>query len=120
MTNITKLDRSLLGVNQISFAKTDVTVYEIEYFKNFDDSNPLYLVFNDVDAYFECIDENKYLVFAPTYKSKRLLKNYRELWNEIKEKIRTIKGIEPFEYEKDVMKIRFESDYGLPLGKVLN
>ena len=78
------------------------------------------LVFNDVNACFECIDRNKYLVFALTDKNREALENYKELWNEIKEEIRTIRGIEPFEYEKDVVKIKFESDYGLPLGKILN
>ena len=38
-----------------------------------------------------------------------------------KKEIRTIKGeIEPFEYEKDVMRMKFESDNGLPLNKILN
>ena len=80
--------------------------------------NSLYLGFNNVDAYVECIDGNKYLVFALTDKNKKALENYRELWDEIKEEIKTIRGIEPFKYEKDVMKIRFESDYGVPLGKI--
>ena len=58
--------------------------------------------------------------FALTDKNRKTSENYKELWNEIKEEIRTIRGVEPFEYEKDVMKIRFESDYGLLLGKILN
>ena len=37
-----KLDSSLLDLNQISFTNTDAAVHEIEYFKNFDDVNPLY------------------------------------------------------------------------------
>ena len=110
------LDTNLLSINQISFTSTDIVIYEIEYFKNLDSVNSLYLVFNDLDAYFEYINENKYLVFALTDKNREALENYRELWNEI----RTIRGIEPFEYEKDVMKIRFRADYGLPLGKRLN
>ena len=101
MTNIMKLDTDLLCINQ-------------------DGGNALYIVFNDVDAYFECIDENKYLVFALTDKNREALENYRELWNEIKEEIRKVKGIKSFEYEKDVMRIKFESDYGLLLGKILN
>ena len=120
MTNIMKLDTSLLSVNQISFTNTDAAVYKIEYIKNFDDLNPLYLVFNDVDASFECINENKYLVFAPIEKNREALENYKELWNEFKKEIRTIREIEPFEYEKDVMRIKFESDYGFPLGEILN
>ena len=120
MTNSMNLDTNLLGINQISFTSADITAYEIEYFKNLDGVNSLYLVFNDVDAYFECIDKNKYLVFALTHKNKKALENYRELWDEIKEEIKQIRGIDPFEYEKVIMKTEFESDNGLPLGKILN
>ena len=50
-----------------------------------------------------------------------MLENYKNLWNEVREEIRTIKGgIEQFEHEKDAMRIEFESDNGLPLGKILN
>ena len=114
MKNIMKLDTNLLCINQIAFTNADAVVYEIEYFKNLDGVNPLHLVFNDVDAYLECIDENKCVVFALTNKNRKALENYRELWNEIKEEIRTIRGIKPFEYEKDAMRIR------LLLRRILN
>ena len=38
----------------------------------------------------------------------------------IKNEIETIKGIEQIKYEKDFMKIKFESDDDLSLGKILN
>ena len=79
MTNIMNLDTTFLGINQISFTNTDIVIYEIEYFKNLDGVTSLYLVFNDVDAYFECIDGNKYLVFALTDKKKeryRITENF--------------------------------------------
>ena len=88
--------------------------------KNLDGVNSLYLVFNDVDAYVECIDENKYLGFTLTNKNREALENYKELWSEIKDEIETIRGIEPIRYEKDFMKIKFESNDDLPLGKILN
>ena len=66
MTNIMNLDTNLLSINQISYINADITAYEIEYFKNLDDENSLYLVFNNVDVYFECNGEHKYLVFALT------------------------------------------------------
>ena len=56
MANIKNLDTNLLGTNQITFTNTGSVIYYIEYFKNLDGINSLYLVFNDVDAYFECID----------------------------------------------------------------
>ena len=56
MANIKNLDKNLLGTNQITFANTGSVIYYIKYFKNLDSINSLHLVFNDVDAYFECID----------------------------------------------------------------
>ena len=71
--------------------------------------------------HFSSVDEEKYLVFALTDKNKGALKNYRKLWNKVKEKNRRITGgIKTFEFEKDVMKINFESDDKLPLNKIIN
>ena len=58
--------------------------------------------------------------FAPAEKNKEALENYTELWDEIKDEIELINGNEPIEYKKDFMKIRFESDDDLPLGKMFN
>ena len=78
------------------------------------------LIFNDVDAHFEEYNENKCLVFALTDKNREALENYKELWDEIKDGIETIRGIEPVKYEKDFRKIKFESNDDLSLGKILN
>ena len=52
--------------------------------------------------------------------NKALLKKYNEVWGEIKDKIKAINGaIEENDYGKDHMKIRFNSDDGLPLNKPL-
>ena len=45
MTNIKNLDTNLLGINQVTFTSNDSVVYDIEYFKNLDGVNSLYLVF---------------------------------------------------------------------------
>ena len=37
-------------------------------------TNPLYLVINKVNGYFEEINKNKYLTQAPTYISKEIIK----------------------------------------------
>ena len=120
MTNIKNIDANLLSINQIAFTSTDSVIYDIEYFKNLDGVNSLYLVFNDVDFYFEKYGENKYFVFALTDKNREALENYTELWNEIKNEIETIRVIEPNKYEKDLLKIRFESGNNLPLDRILN
>ena len=80
---------------------------------------------NNVDAYTEYNpteddSKTKYLVFPPRDKNKEALKNYTELWDEVKEQIETISGVKPIKYEKDFMKIKFESNDDLPLGKILS
>ena len=94
--------------------------------KSLDSSNSLYFIFNNVDGYIECksteeSNENKYyLIFASTEKSREVLEKYIELWDEIKSQIETINGGKPIKYRRDFMKIRFESDDHLPLGKILS
>ena len=126
MTNIKNFDPTLLSTDQVSFKKsTNCVIYDIEYFKNLDNENSIYLVFNNVGAYIECNsteenNEDKYLVFASADKKKEALENYTELWDEMKDQIETISGNKPIEYKKDFMKIKFESDDDLPLGKTLS
>ena len=49
-----------------------------------------------------------------------MLKDCTEIRNKIKEKIELISHNKVNKYLKDFMKIKFESDDDLPLGKVLN
>ena len=120
MTNIKKFDPNLLSIDQISFKSTDCVIYDIEYFKNLNSKNSLYLAFNNVDGYIEENNEDKYLIFALTDKNKEALENYTELWDETKDQIELISGNKPIKYEKDFRKIKFESDDDLSLGKLLN
>ena len=103
-----------------SFENNDSVIYEVKHFQNRDSSNSLYLVFNNLEAFIEKNGEYKYLIFASTDKNGKALENYTELWNEIKEQIALIRGSKRIKYEKDFMKIKFESNDDLPLGKILN
>ena len=51
--------------------------------------------------------------------NKELLKNYNDVFNGIRDKIKEINSDE-CDYEKDYMKIKFNSDDNLPLNKPLN
>ena len=94
--------------------------------ENIGSENPLCLVFNNVDGYIiEESYEYKYLIFASTNNNKKVLRKYTELYDEIKNQTETINGgkcnsIKSIKYKKDPMKIRFESNDYLPLGKVLS
>ena len=65
------------------------------------------------------VNGNKYLTFASTDKNKKVLEKYTKLWDEIKYHIQTIRVDKSGEYEKDYMKIKFNSDDDLPLNKTI-
>ena len=68
-----------------------------------------------------CIEQegvNKYWIFDQTDENKELLKKYNDVFNGIRNKIKKVSGDE-YDYEKDYMKIKFNSDDNLPLNKQL-
>ena len=52
--------------------------------------NPLYLILNKVNGYFQEIDENKYLTLVPTNEGKDKILKYEELWSKIRDLIRSM------------------------------
>ena len=61
---------------------------------------------------------SKYLTFDSTDENKDLLKQFNDVFNGIRDKIKEISNGE-FVYEKDYVKIKFNSDDNLPLNKAL-
>ena len=59
------------------------------------------------------------MIFDSTNENKELLKKYTDVWDRIKNKIKTISGGKENDYEKNYMKIKFNSDDDLPLNKPL-
>ena len=49
-----------------------------------------------------------------------MLKKYNDVFNGIRDEIKTINGGKGNDYEKDYMKIKFNSDNNLPLNKSLH
>ena len=78
----------------------------------------MYLNITHTDGYIEEKGVNKYLVFDSTDENKELLKKYNDVFNGIRDKIKEINSNE-CDYEKDYMKIKFNSDDDLPLNKSL-
>ena len=80
--------------------------------------NPLYLLIDHAGGYIEEKGVNKYLVFDSKDENKELLKKYNDVFNGIKDKIKEVNSNE-CDYEKDYMKIKFNSDDDIPLNKPL-
>ena len=51
--------------------------------------------------------------------SNEVLKNYKELWDRIKNEIETINDGKKAEYDKDFVKIKNDTDDNLPINKTL-
>ena len=104
-----------------------INIYYVGYItiKTFDDCeniysvNPLYLLVNHGDGYIEEKNGNKYLILDDAVnENEELLKKYTDV-NGIKKEIKTINGSKENDYEKNYMKIKFNSDDNLPLNKPL-
>ena len=52
--------------------------------------NPLYLIFRNVNGYFEEIDKTRYLTLVPANENKGKIKKYEELWSKIRDLVRSI------------------------------
>ena len=123
--NIENFDLSMLKLDKKSYK--DIGIYNIGYItikkigdcKNINSVNSLYLRITHASGYIEEINRDKYLVFDSTDENKELLKKYNDVFNGIMGKIKEVSNDE-CDYEKDYMKIKFNSDDDLPLNKSLN
>ena len=76
---------------------------------------------NHESGYIEEKNGNKYLIFDDSVDEKKeLLKKYIDVWDGIKYEIKTINDGKENHYEKNHMKIKFNSDDDLPLNQPLN
>ena len=78
----------------------------------------MYLRIDHASRHIEEKNGNKYLNFDPGDENKELLKKYNDVWNGMKNKIKEVSSGE-CDYEKDYMKIKFNSDDDLLLNRPL-
>ena len=125
MINIEVFDPDLLKVDKKTYKNIDI--YYIGYItiKNIDDYeyiysvNPLYLIIGEVDGHIEEKNGSKYLVFDSTDENRKVLEKYAELWDGIKNEIKTINGGKEGEYSKIFKKIKFDTNDNLSWNKPL-
>ena len=90
----------------------------ISDYESIHSAGPLYFIAGEVDGYIKNKNGNKYLSFPSTDKNKDVLTKYTELWNKIRNLIDRVDD-KSGEYEKDFIKIKFNSDDNLSLIKTL-
>ena len=118
---------NLLKIDKKHYKGTDIyyigyiTISKIGGCENVYSVNLFYLLVNHANGYIEEKSGNKYSILDDyVNENKALLKTYANVWDEIKNEIKTINGGgKGNDYGKDYMKIKFNSDNDLPLNKPL-
>ena len=85
---------------------------------NVNSLNPLYLMINRIEGFIEEKNGSKYLSIADSVKNNEILKKYNQVFNVIKYHIKKIDQSDG-EYDKDYMKLRFNTDDDILLNKML-
>ena len=120
MINLKHFESSLWKIDTKSYRNTVyITIKNINDYQSIYSVNPLYLLVNHANGYIKEKNGNKYLIFDSAEENKELLKKYSDFWSGIKNNIEAINSGE-CHYEKDYMKIKFNSDNNIPLNKPLN
>ena len=115
----------MLKIDKKSYKNIDIyyigyiTIKKIDDCENIHSVNPLYLLVNHASGYIKEKNGNKYLIFDSVDENKKVFKKYADVWDGIKNKIKAKNGSEENNYEKDYIKIKFNSDDDLPLNKPL-
>ena len=121
LINIKAFDSKLLKL--VKKTSVGLGIYYIGYVTkkpkwNVNSVNPLYLMINRIDGFTEEKNGDKYLNISNTGKNSEVLKKYSEVWSGIIDCINKINGNDG-EYDKDFLKIKFNSDDDIPLNKGL-
>ena len=93
--NIKKFDLNKIQKDENSYK--NILIYQIGYvtikdlkYVKINCINPLYLIINKVNQYFEEINRNKYLTLVPINESKEKIKKYEKLQSKIRDLSRSI------------------------------
>ena len=92
-----------------------MTIKDSKYVK-INGVNPLYLIINKVNGYFEQINGNKYLALVLNNENKKKQKKNEELWSKVKYLMRSITKSSD-DYDGKYIKTKFNPDDELPLNK---
>ena len=124
MIDLKNVDAKLLKIDKKSYKNIDIystgyiTIKKIDDCENINSVNPLFLLIDQAIRYIEEKNGHRYLIFDSTDENNEVLKKYNYVCNGIRDKTKEIRGSE-CDYEKDYMKIEFNSNDNLPLNKAL-
>ena len=110
----------------VKYDCVDRYVYHIDYAKNINNINPLYLIISEFYGYIEEHEGRKYLNIALTGKNNNVLSEYEKMWDGLLEQIRKINDcaylFEKYYYKIKVGSVKCDDDkdnIDLPLDKLI-
>ena len=124
MIKIKDRNSDLLKIEKKSYKKIDIyyigfiIIKDLNYV-NSHSVNPLHFIINKADEYIEKGNGNKYLTLISNDKNKEVLIKYTEVLDKIKNLIEKINS-RPSNFDDKYMKIKFNLDDDLPMGKILS
>ena len=123
MINVKDIDPNQIEIDQKSYK--NIVIYYVGYittkhlsYVKINSVNSLYFIIDKLDGYIEESNGNKYLTLVSPDKNEDTLKKYAELWDKIKDLIRSVTNTSG-DYDEEYMKVKFNSDDNLPLNKIL-
>ena len=115
--NVKDFDSGLLEINKLSFNGVLVLIVTTSNTSQ----QKLSIILIMIKIIFICFLMTQMGTLKKTMELNiQFLKNYKKLWKESKRQIKVINGDEPIKYKKNFMKIKFESDDNLLLGKTFS
>ena len=86
---------------------------------NINSVNPLYLMIDKMIGHFEEKRGNKYLILDDVDQNKKFWRNMKKFGRVLKKKLKPLMVAKKIEYDKDLKKIKFQSNEDLPLNKTI-
>ena len=123
--NLKDFDARLLKVDKKDYNEIDiyyigyVTVKKIANCNNINSVNPLYLMIDKMIGHFEEKRGNKYLILDDVDQNKKFWRNMKKFGRVLKKKLKPLMVAKKIEYDKDLKKIKFQSNEDLPLNKTI-
>ena len=86
---------------------------------NINSVNPLYLMVDNMIGHCEEKRGNKYLVLDDVDQNNKFWRNMKKFGRVLKKKLKPLMVAKKIEYDKDLKKIKFQSNEDLPLNKTI-
>ena len=121
LIDIEEFDSNLLDIEKKE--SIGANIYYVEYIREWPDeiitASPIYLHIDELFGYIDKINDKKHLNISLTPGNGDILLAYEKMWNDIRKEIKEVNDGKDVKNDRNIKRIKFESDDDLPLDKPL-